>query len=222
MSAPASSGGAATAALVVSTLIGTSGNAARMAGITGKTRRGFLGRVDLGMARPGGFAADVEDVRAFGDHAAAPGSRPRPGVGPLPAPSNPSPENESGVTLTMPITKVRWPQWNVRAPIFNGRGGRGAMPAYPPRGRRTDGVASICLLRLGVGHELVRHEQVAHPTNKVERTAYHQRPAGASGNGERRVERPGPCRRWLSRRRPTPSPGWPARASWSSPARAWR
>ena len=63
----------------------------------------FLARRDRrrGAVGPGGFRADVDDVRALRDHAAGvldggAGSRKRP----------PS-ENESGVTLRMPITSGR-------------------------------------------------------------------------------------------------------------------
>ncbi len=43
------------------------------------------------------------------------------------SPLSPSPENESGVTLTTPITYVREPQANSRPPILIGAGARAAI-----------------------------------------------------------------------------------------------
>ena len=71
----------------------------------------FLVRGDGLVPRTRGLSADVEDVGALLDHApglddgglttaASTESPPRPAT----VPSRPSPENESGVTFTIPIT----------------------------------------------------------------------------------------------------------------------
>ena len=128
-SAPAASAASATAGLVVSMLIGMSGSAARRAAMTGTTRRALLVRRDRFVARPGRFAADVEEVRALVDHPPA-GLTATDRVR-RPAPrsaarrrAEPSPENESGVTLRMPMTYVRAPQRNVVGPMRDGAGRR--------------------------------------------------------------------------------------------------
>ena len=62
----------------------------------------LLGRVDGRVAGSRRFAADVEQVGALGDHLAG-ASPPRCATGSASA-RRPSPENESGVTLRMPMT----------------------------------------------------------------------------------------------------------------------
>ena len=69
-SAPAARAASATAGLVVSTLIGVSGRAARTAAMTGTTRARSSSARHGRMAGPGRFAADVEDVGTLVDHAA--------------------------------------------------------------------------------------------------------------------------------------------------------
>jgi hypothetical protein len=102
-SAPASRAASATAGFVVSTLIGRSGRAARSASMTGATRRissstatiSWPGRVDSPpTSRRSAPSAAIAVARAT---AAATGSVPSPA-------RRPSPENESGVTLRIPIT----------------------------------------------------------------------------------------------------------------------
>ena len=85
--------------------IGTSGRAAASAAITGTTRVSLLGRGDARVTGPARRAADVEEVGAVRDHPPRLGDAPpRPGPAPVVPASSPSPENESGVTLSMPIT----------------------------------------------------------------------------------------------------------------------
>ena len=71
------------------------------ASTTGSTRRSSSASGTGSGARPGRLAADVDDVGALGDHAA--------GRGPTAAAGSnhwPPSENESGVTLSTPITRV--------------------------------------------------------------------------------------------------------------------
>ncbi len=110
MVAPAASAASATAALRVSTLIGTVVSAARRA-TTGSTRSRSSasgtgvapGRVD---SPPTSSRSAPAATSASPCETAASGSRNRP----------PS-ENESGVTLTMPITAARTPQTDDQANI---------------------------------------------------------------------------------------------------------
>ena len=130
-SAPASSAASATAGLVVSMRERHVGQ--RRA--DGRDHRhdpapARLPRVDLLVAGPRGLAADVEEVGALVDHPARPGRRPPP-TGSAARPSSPSPENESGVTLRMPITNVRL----APARRSSGRSGRLDRPAGGRVGR---------------------------------------------------------------------------------------
>ncbi len=80
-----------------------SGSAARRARTTGSTRLQLLVSRNLGVTGPGRLAADVEQVRALGGHLTSP--RPSAAAtGSAEPVSRPSPLNESGVTLMMPIT----------------------------------------------------------------------------------------------------------------------
>jgi hypothetical protein len=71
---------------------------------TGSTRASSSSSGTAGAAGPGGFAADVEHVGAVASAAARNGAAPPIGV-------RPPSENESGVTLTMPITWAASDQW---------------------------------------------------------------------------------------------------------------
>ena len=134
-SAPASSAAAATAGFVVSTLIGVSGQGRAGARRRRARRAPAPRRVDRLVAGPGGFAADVEQVGALVDHRHAPARR-RAATGSAPPASSPSPENESGVTLMMPMTNVRSPQRNARPSItVVPRSGAPATPVLAGRRR---------------------------------------------------------------------------------------
>ena len=112
-------------------LIGTSGRAARIARTTGSDARQLHPSIaDFAMAGPGRLTAHVEEVGAFVQPSVAPELQlARHRVAALTPPdSSPSPLNESGVTLTMPITNVRSPQANVRGQCALAAGGRAGMP----------------------------------------------------------------------------------------------
>ena len=75
-----------------------SGAAARIAASAGQQPRAFGRAVDRAVARTRRFGADVDHVRAVGELLQR-ARRRRPS-----ACGSPSPENESGETLTIPIT----------------------------------------------------------------------------------------------------------------------
>ena len=149
-SAPAARATSAMAGLVVSTLIGVSGRAARIAAMTGTTRARsssaltatWPGRVDSPpMSR---MSAPSATIRRAWATAASTGS---PAAGA--STRRPSPENESGVTLRMPITYVRSPQRNVAGPmrvvprssVASVMAVRVRAPGREDRGRRPGGCA---------------------------------------------------------------------------------
>ena len=139
----------------------------------------LLARVDGVVTRPRRLAADVEDVGAGRGHRSCPldrAARPGPSLAPpgRPSASSPSPENESGVTLRMPITKVRSPQTNRRGPIVErARGPAGGAHAALTGAHRR------------VAEERVVDEQPPDEPDEVERAGDDHRPVRAP---ERRVE----------------------------------
>ena len=147
----------------------------------------FLVLGDRGVPGPRRFATDVEDVGALLDHPAAGRDAPPSTGSPRRPPSRPSPENESGVTLRMPITNVRSPQAKVRGPI------RVVPSPAAPDVRRSSPIrppASARIAQVGIVDELATR----HP-DKIERTGDHDRArARAERAGRARAERIGSTR----------------------------
>ena len=147
----------------------------------------FLVLGDRGVPGPRRFATDVEDVGTLLDHPAA-GARRAASTGSSPAASSPSPENESGVTLRMPITNVRSPQAKTRGPILVVPSP--AAPSVVAHPEPSAGMARIA--QVGIVDELATR----HP-DKIERTGDHHRAwlrasapsSAASGSGSTRMSR---------------------------------
>ena len=194
-----------------------SGRAARIAATTGTIRRELLVLVD----RRRGPAGSIRRRRRAGRRPRRPSRRAcataaaRPDRAGLVAASSPSPENESGVTLTMPITNVRSPQRTSgrRSRCRRAAIGRWAVGLTPLAGHAT------ARLRAGRGVVRVRSagivDEAAPGPRRRDRASRRRRSGPARpAEGLRRGPRPAAGRR----SRPDAPAGAAPRAAASSSA----